>query len=88
MNILLYKPSSYDPDQCAMDINNFYPDEDIIKDAINSFFLGKGPLGFRWLETIRREHTRRECYGDHSPAYWFLSNPKKVFKTLTVVSTE
>ena len=87
MHILLYKPPSYDPDQCARDIN-FYPDEDIIKDAINSFFLGKGPLGFRWLETIRREYARRGCYGDHSPAYWRLSNTKKVFKTLTVVPTE
>lgn len=80
MHILLYKPSSYDLHQCARDIN-FYPDEDIIKDAINSFFLGKGPLGFRWLETIRREHARME-------AYWYLSNTKKVFKTLTVVPTE
>lgn len=87
MHILLYKPSSYDLGQCAVDIN-FYPDEDIIKDAINSFFLGKGPLGFRWLETIKREHTRRECCGDYSPAYWYLSNTKKVFKTLTVVPTE
>ena len=34
MNILLYKPSSYDPDQCAGDID-YYPDDDIIKDAIN-----------------------------------------------------
>lgn len=87
MHILLYKPSSYDLHQCARDIN-FYPDEDIIKDAINSFFLGKGPSGFRWLETIRRERTRRECYGDYSPALWNLSNPKKVFKTLIVVPTE
>lgn len=87
MHILLYKPSSYDPDQCARDIN-FYPNKDIIKDAINSFFLGEGFLGFRWLETIRRERTRRECCGDHSPAYWRLSNPKKVFKTLIVVPAE
>ena len=86
MHILLYKPSSYDLHQCAKDIN-FYPDEDIIKASINSFFLGKELLGFRCLEIIRREHTRGECYGDHSSVSWNLSNTE-VFKTLIVVPTE
>ncbi len=63
---------------------NFFPDNDMIKDAINSFFLARTPTHFRWLETFRRE-----CYrhNDYSPAYWMLSNPKKeVFKKLEVVS--
>lgn len=86
MHILLYKPSSYDLDQCAKDLI-LYPEEDIIKNAINSFFLGKGTLGFRWLETIKIEDTKRKYYGECSPSYWRISN-SKVFKTLTVVPTE
>ena len=86
MNILLYKPPYYNLNECANDIN-FYPNEDIIKDAINSFFLESTPTHFRWLETLRRECNRRENNNDYSPAYWLLSNPKKeVFKKLEVVS--
>ena len=87
MNILLYKPPYYDLNKIAYDIN-FYPDEDITKDAINSFFLEKTPTHFRWLETLRRECIRNRIYGDdYPPIYWSLSNPRKeVFKTLEVVS--
>ena len=85
MKLLLYKPLYYDLNECANDIN-FYPDEGIIKDAINSFFLVGAPKNFRWLETLRRECNRRENYNDYSSAYWNLSNPKeKVFKKLEVV---
>ena len=86
MNILLYKPLHYDLNECANDIN-FYPDEGIINDAINSFFLVSAPRTLRWLETFRRECNRRENYNDYSPAYWFLSKSRKeVFKKLEVVS--
>ena len=86
MNILLYKPLHYDLNQCADDIK-FCPDKDMIKDAINSFFLVSAPPNLRWLETFRRECNRRGNYNDTSPAYWLLSNPKKeVFKKLEVVS--
>ena len=86
MNILLYKPLHYNLNECANDIN-FYPDEGIIKDAINSFFLVGAPAHLRWLETLRRECNRRENYNDYSTAYWVLSKPKKeVFKKLEVVS--
>lgn len=85
MNILLYKPLRYDLVQCANDIN-FYSDGGIIKDAINSFFLAKTPTNFNWVETLRRNHYRRENYNDYSSAYWKLSNPEKeVFKKLEVV---
>ena len=80
MNILLYKPLYYDLNKCANDIN-FYPEEGIIKDAINSFFLANTPSTFHWLETLKRERY------DTSSHYWSLSNPKKeVFKKLEVVS--
>ena len=86
MNILLYKPLYYDLNQSAKDIN-FYLDEDIIKDAINSFFLGKTPAYFRWLETLRRDLYRREAFGNYNTVYWSLYNPRKeVFKKLEVVS--
>ena len=86
MNIILYKPLYYDLNKSAKDIN-FYTDKNTIKDAINSFFLERTPTHFRWLETLRRECDRRENHNDYSPAYWFLSNPKKeVFKKLKVVS--
>ena len=85
MKLLLYKPLCYDLDQCANDIN-FYPDENIIKDAINSFFLVSTPTHLRWLETLRRECNSRENHSDYSTAYWMLSKPKKeVFKKLEVV---
>ena len=89
MNILLYKPLYYDLNKSANDIN-FYPDEDIINNAINSFFLAEAPTIFRWFETFRRDHCRRENY---SPTYlsryscWSIPNPRKeVFKKLEVVS--
>ena len=86
MKLLLYKPLYYNLDQCANDIK-FYPDKDMIKDAINSFFLESTPTHFRWLETIRRDCDRRENHNDYSPAYWFFSNlDKGVFKKLEVVS--
>ena len=86
MKLLLYKPLHYNLNECANDIN-FYPDEDMIKDSINSFFLVSTPPKLRWLETIRRDCIRREIYNDYSPTYWLLSNPKKeVFKKLEVVS--
>ena len=86
MNILLYKPLYYDLNKSADDIN-FILDENIIKDAINSFFLERTPTCFRWLETLRRECNRRENYNDYSPAYWFLSKSREeVFKKLKVVS--
>ena len=85
MKLLLYKPLRYDLNQCSNDIN-FCPDKDMIKDAINSFFLVSTPPNFRWLETLKRECSRRENCNDYSPAYWLLSNPKKeVFKKLEVV---
>ena len=86
MNILLYKPLHNDLNKIAHDIS-FYPDENIIKDAINSFFLGKTPSYFRWLETLRRDHYRREAFDNYNTVYWSLSNPRKeVFKKLEVVS--
>ena len=86
MNIILYKPLYYDLNKSADDIN-FIPDENIIKDAINSFFLGKTPSYFRWLETLRRDHYRREAFDNYNTVYWSLSNPRKeVFKKLEVVS--
>ena len=86
MKLLLYKPLYYDLNKSANDIN-FYPDEGIIKDAINSFFLESTPTHFRWLETLRRECNRREILNNYSPAYWFFSNlNKEVFKKLEVVS--
>lgn len=87
MNILLYKPLYYDLNKSADDIN-FIPDENIIKDAINSFFLGKNTAYFRWLETLRRESNRERIWGyDYPSIYWSLSNPRKeVFKNLEVVS--
>ena len=82
MNILLYKPLHYNLNECANNIN-FYPDEDIIKDAINSFFLEKIPKNFRWLETLKREYRM----GGYPSVLWSLSNPRKeVFKQLKVVS--
>ena len=86
MKLLLYKPPYYNLDLCAVDIS-FCPDKDMIKDAINSFFLVSTPPNLRWFETLRRDCIRREIYNDHSPTYWLLSNPKKeVFKKLEVVS--
>ena len=86
MKLLLYKPLYYDLNQCSNDIN-FYPEEGIIKDAINSFFLAKTSTSFFWLETFRRERNRRGVLVNYHPAYWSLSNPKKeVFKKLEVVS--
>ena len=79
MNILLYKPLHYDLNKIANDIN-FYPDEDIINAAINSFFLAETPTSFRWFETFRRERYNTSSH------YWSLSNSKKeVFKKLEVV---
>ena len=86
MNILLYKPPYYDLNKISYDINLF-PEKNIIKDAINSFFLGKTPSYFRWLETLRRDHYRREAIDNYNTVYWSLSNPRKeVFKKLEVVS--
>ena len=87
MNILLYKPPYYDLNKIAHDIS-FYPDEDIIKDAINSFFLERTPTRFRWLETLKREYSiGGRIRDDYSSIYWFLSNPREeVFKKLEVVS--
>ena len=86
MNIILYKPLCYDLNECANDIN-FYADKDIIKDAINSFFLEKTPTTFRWLETIRREYSIGRIRNDYYSIYWSLFNPEKeVFKKLEVVS--
>ena len=87
MNILLYKPPYYDLDKSAYDIN-FSPDEGIINNAINSFFLEEAPRSFRWFETFRREYNRARIWGDgYPPIYWSLSNPRKeVFKKLKVVS--
>ena len=83
MNILLYKPLCYDLNKSANDIN-FYADKDIIKDAINSFFLEKTPTTFRWLETIRREYRLGRI---HNYYYWSLFDPEEeVFKKLEVVS--
>ena len=86
MNILLYKPLYYDLNKIAYDIN-FSPDEGIINNAINSFFLAEAPRSFRWFETFRRDHCRREAFDDYNTVYWKLSNPRKeVFKKLEVVS--
>ena len=86
MKLLLYKPLHYDLNECANDIN-FCPDEGIINDAINSFFLAKTSTYFCWLEILRRDRYRREILVYLSPAYWKLTNPrKKVFKKLEVVS--
>ena len=86
MKLLLYKPLHYDLNQCSNDIN-FYLDEDMINDAINSFFLAKTPTNFNWVETLRRNHYRREALNDYNTVYWSLPNPKKgVFKKLEVVS--
>ena len=86
MKLLLYKPLYYNLNECANDIN-FFPDEGIINDAINSFFLAKTPTSFIWLETLRRWRNRREFFVDCHPTCWSLSNPKKeVFKELKVVS--
>ena len=83
MNILLYKPPYYNLNKSAYDIN-FFPDEDKIKSAINSFFLERTPTRFRWLDTLRIEYNT----GDNYPfIYWSLPNPRKeVFKELEVVS--
>ena len=87
MNILLYKPLYYDLNKSADDIN-YLPDEGIIKDAINSFFLERTPTRFRWLETLKREYSiGGRIRDDYSSIYWFLSNPREeVFKKLEVVS--
>lgn len=91
MKLLLYKPFYYDLNQCSDDIN-FYPDKNMIKNAINSFFLVSTPSNFRWLytlklETLKREYNRRENHNDYSPVYWKLPKPKEeVFKKLEVVS--
>ena len=89
MKLLLYKPLRYDLNQCSNDIN-FCPDKDMIKDAINSFFLVEAPMSFRWFETFRRDRCRRENYSsDYLSPYssWSISNLKKeVFKKLEVVS--
>lgn len=87
MNILLYKPLYYDLNKIADDIN-YFPDEGMIKDAINSLFLEKTPTRFHWLETLRREYSIRGRTRDYySSIYWFLSNPREeVFKELEVVS--
>ena len=87
MNILLYKPLHNDLNKIAHDIN-FYPDEGVIKDAINSFFLERTPTRFRWLETLKREYSiGGRIRDDYSSIYWYLSNPREeVFKKLEVVS--
>ena len=87
MNILLYKPLHYDLNKIANDIN-FFPDEGIINNAINSFFLERTPTRFRWLETLKREYSiGGRIRDDYSSIYWFLSNPREeVFKKLEVVS--
>ena len=87
MNILLYKPLCYDLNKIAYDIN-FYPDEGVIKDAINSFFLERTPKYFRWLETLKREYSiGGRIRDDYYSIYWNLSEPRKeVFKKLEVVS--
>ena len=89
MKLLLYKPPYYNLDLCANDIN-FYPDEDIINAAINSFFLAETPTSFRWFETFSRDRCRRQNYPSNylSPySSWGISNLKKeVFKKLEVVS--
>ena len=84
MNIILYKPLYYDLNKSADDIN-FIPDENIIKDAINSFFLEKTSTHFRWLGTFKIECSRRNIYSP--PTCWIISNPRKeVFKELKAVS--
>ena len=87
MNIILYKPLHYDLNKIANDIN-FFPDEGIINNAINSFFLERTPTRFRWLETLKREYSiGGRIRDDYSSIYWFLSNPREeVFKELEVVS--
>ena len=86
MNIILYKPLYYDLNKSADDIN-FTPDEDIIKDAINSFFLERTPTRFRWLETLKREYSiGGRIRDDYSSIHWYLNPRKEVFKELEVVS--
>ena len=86
MNILLYKPLYYNLNKIAYDIN-FFSDEDIVKDAINSFFLEKTPTRFRWLETLKREYSiGGRIRDDYSSIYWYLNPRKEVFKKLKVVS--
>ena len=87
MNILLYKPLHYDLNKSANDID-FFPDEDKIKSAINSFFLERTPTHFRWLETLKREYSiGGRIRDDYYSIYWKLSNPRKeVFKELKAVS--
>ena len=83
MNIILYKPPYYDLNKSAYDIN-YFPDEDTIKYAINSFFLERTRTRFRWFETLKREYNTCDNY---PLIYWTLSNPRKeVFKKLEVVS--
>ena len=82
MNIILYKPFYYDLNKIAKDIN-FFPDEGIINNAINSFFLEKTPKNFSWLKTLKREYRM----GGYPSVLWSLSFPRKeVFKKLKVVS--
>ena len=86
MNILLYKPLYYDLNKSADDIN-FITDENIIKDAINSFFLEREPTRYRWLETLKREYSiGGRVRDDYSSIYWYLNPRKEVFKKLEVVS--
>ena len=86
MNILLYKPPYYDLNKSADDIN-FFPDEGMVNDSINSFFLSKSPTDFRWFETLRRDCYRRRAFDDYNTSYWKLSKiNKEVFKKLAVVS--
>ena len=80
MKLLLYKPLRYDLHECANDIN-FYPEEGIIKNAINSFFLVKTSAHFCWL------YTKRKICENYPSVFWSHSNPRKeVFKKLKVVS--
>ena len=66
---------------------NPYPDENIIKDTINSLFLTRTSAHFCWLYTIKRVYNRGKTYYDYSSIYWSLSNPRKeIFKELKVVS--
>ena len=86
MNILLYKPLYYDLNKIAYDINIF-PDKDITRDAINSFFLEREPTRYRWLETLKREYSiGGRVRDDYSSIYWYLNPRKEVFKKLEVVS--
>ena len=83
MNIILYKPLYYDINQCAYDINYFL-DEGVIKDTINSLFLVKTSAHFSWLYSFKRWG---RIYDNYPLIYWSLSNPREeVFKKLEVVS--